>query len=763
MRPDRWANDESASAESSAPESVHESSTVPDNLPTLSPTSSVPEPLRAEDVDRLMHSAAAAAAAANDAAHVALPPEPPGHAREIANSRVCVYSHDEHLIEVVIAAAGAHHEVRAVGQWSTLVGAIADGSAEVVLLDADVAGNRLEKQIAALAAAPKPCVLSVAAPREVAQRLMGFVSDCTIHRLLIKPAPVGITRLLLDSAAVRYAKLRARTPAAPTAGKGARAKALATRWPPWLLATALASLLAGVVAVGMFVRGRVAQVPAAATADAIEPPSVVAGAAAATRDPPAAVPSAAEQADAGPGAQADAPAPAAAVADIDAPSAADEPAADTLPEPVPESEIGLALPGADPYAARLAEAEAAAAAGQIAEPIGASAVDIYAAILAEDSRHAEARRQLDLLVERLYGDVEWALLEGAVDDAAATATHIRRVQPSSGRLIFLENQIDQARQRVAATGGLSAAQAAELDGILATVRDRMAAEQLTTPSGDSALEHLGRAAALAPQAPVVVTVRAELAAAFAAAARAQLQSGDIDRAATLVQEARALGLDDNTSALLDLGIETARQRIIDRQHGELLASGIERLDAGQLVAPEDDSALYYLTALRAANPEFSGLAAVWNRFVAAVEADVAAAVMAGNPDAAQRLVDALVAASFDPQRVEAMRTNIESSRLQAEYLANAAPTGELELAATGTIEYPQGAQSRGVEGWVEFEYVVDAEGVPTNIRVVAADPEGWFEEAALASISQYRYVPFVRDGRVYERLARVRINFQLEE
>jgi protein TonB len=80
----------------------------------------------------------------------------------------------------------------------------------------------------------------------------------------------------------------------------------------------------------------------------------------------------------------------------------------------------------------------------------------------------------------------------------------------------------------------------------------------------------------------------------------------------------------------------------------------------------------------------------------------------------------------------------------------------------GAVSYPEDAQRRGIDGWAEAEFIVGADGVPRNARIVDAMPRGWFENAALTTIALYRYEPFERDGRVYERLARLRIRFNLQ-
>jgi protein TonB len=86
----------------------------------------------------------------------------------------------------------------------------------------------------------------------------------------------------------------------------------------------------------------------------------------------------------------------------------------------------------------------------------------------------------------------------------------------------------------------------------------------------------------------------------------------------------------------------------------------------------------------------------------------------------------------------------------------------MRLLSAGQVAYPEEAQRRDIEGWVETEFIVGVDGVPRGARVVDNRPAGWFDEAALAAVAGYRYEPFERDGRAYERLVRLTIRFALE-
>jgi TonB family protein len=69
---------------------------------------------------------------------------------------------------------------------------------------------------------------------------------------------------------------------------------------------------------------------------------------------------------------------------------------------------------------------------------------------------------------------------------------------------------------------------------------------------------------------------------------------------------------------------------------------------------------------------------------------------------------------------------------------------QLEPQIAGTPEYPAAARNRRVQGYVDVEFTVNAAGNVESPRVVAAQPTGVFDAAALASVARWRY-PAVPD------------------
>jgi TonB family protein len=79
-------------------------------------------------------------------------------------------------------------------------------------------------------------------------------------------------------------------------------------------------------------------------------------------------------------------------------------------------------------------------------------------------------------------------------------------------------------------------------------------------------------------------------------------------------------------------------------------------------------------------------------------------------------------------------------------------------------EYPVSPRIRGLEGWVQVDFNVNAVGEVTDAVVAASQPEGVFEEAALESIYHWRYAPKMEGSVAVERRAmKVIIRFNLDD
>lgn len=80
-------------------------------------------------------------------------------------------------------------------------------------------------------------------------------------------------------------------------------------------------------------------------------------------------------------------------------------------------------------------------------------------------------------------------------------------------------------------------------------------------------------------------------------------------------------------------------------------------------------------------------------------------------------------------------------------LAACTSSSSLQFLSGADMVYPPVAKAEGIEGYVVIRYDVTAHGTVIDPEVVEAVPEGVFEEAALASIVQWRFRPATEGGK----------------
>jgi protein TonB len=79
-------------------------------------------------------------------------------------------------------------------------------------------------------------------------------------------------------------------------------------------------------------------------------------------------------------------------------------------------------------------------------------------------------------------------------------------------------------------------------------------------------------------------------------------------------------------------------------------------------------------------------------------------------------------------------------------------------------QYPRSAAQRKIEGWVRVEFTISVTGAVRNPKVVAAEPPGVFERAAIRAIRKWKYKPKIEEGKAVERHnVRVQLTFALED
>jgi TonB family protein len=102
--------------------------------------------------------------------------------------------------------------------------------------------------------------------------------------------------------------------------------------------------------------------------------------------------------------------------------------------------------------------------------------------------------------------------------------------------------------------------------------------------------------------------------------------------------------------------------------------------------------------------------------------------------------------------------------LSAENAAQADPANRPEIIKKVNPVYPEEAVQKRIEGLVVIEASTDEQGDVVSAKVMPSkNPQPLLEEAALAAIRQWKYKPFLNDGKAVGVTFSVTMNFALHK
>lgn len=259
--------------------------------------------------------------------------------------------------------------------------------------------------------------------------------------------------------------------------------------------------------------------------------------------------------------------------------------------------------------------------------------------------------------------------------------------------------------------------------------------RFVAPAGDNALEWLVAARAAQPDHPGVVEALVDLHPIALAAAERALTAGDAGEARRIID-------------LLDrvqpgsLGTQRLRERID-------AASEVADTALARQVAPGPSST--------SAPAGVAGLAAP------PVAPPAAAAPAVASPPATPALAASPGEAPSGPAPAIAARGEPSGPRVEGGTppAAAAPPPEPPRVVLRVEPAYPQLARQRRIEGWVELEFLVTADGRPSEIRVVESSPNAIFDVAATRALQRWRFEPARRGDAAPAARSRTRISFRL--
>jgi protein TonB len=432
------------------------------------------------------------------------------------------------------------------------------------------------------------------------------------------------------------------------------------------------------------------------------------------------------------------------------------------------------------------------------DPVDGSALSLYrnALLLAPDN--GEAREGLQRLAEVLFSRVQSALDERKVDVALQALETARSINPEDGRLAGLDERIASLRAEFGPAQILAAINAQNFDRAtqliddaarskllnnakLAQLREelrrrhaefdiasfvklidtRLQQDKLIEPRNDSATYYLNQARAAGVSAAELQPQSQEIAKRLAQMLHAALDHGHFAEADRQLADLHNYGVPASTIASLQRDLNAARnqQAAAVPELPQYLELAQSRLAQGKVTDPDNDSALYYVNQLRAADPKNSGLPRISGLVQAQILEQARSALDASQPARAEALLQAAagLGASAALDALNARLAQLKSTTGGVPEVVEASLTRVKGL----QLDYPEEALRRNIEGWVEVSFVITTEGKVTKVKVLDSSPAGIFDSAASRALGRLRYKPMLVAGKPATVSTKLRIAFRL--
>ena len=431
------------------------------------------------------------------------------------------------------------------------------------------------------------------------------------------------------------------------------------------------------------------------------------------------------------------------------------------------------------------------------DPVTGSALSLYREVLVMKPDNGEARQGLQRLSEILIARVQSALDDRKFDVALQFLETARSIDANDNRLAALDEKIaslraelgpaqilaalnaqnfDRASQLIdeaARTKALPAAKLAQLRDEVHRRRDefevarllkladtRLQQDHVIEPHNDSALYYLDQAKQAGAAGPALQGQTQEVLKRLTQMAHSAIQQHNFSDADRIVAELHGVGATAAAISSLQRDLNQARnqQTVQKPEQPQYLELAQSRLAQGKLTDPDNDSALFYVTQLRAADPKNSGLAQISTGVQSQILDRARASLDAGDADKAQSLLQKASSLGASPD-VDAMNDTIRQRRAGGDVLQM--PEQSLTRVNKLDVQYPARALQSNIEGWVELSYTVGPNGSVSNVKVVNATPPRTFESAASKAVSRLRYQPVIQGGKAISVGTQVRIVFRV--
>jgi protein TonB len=282
--------------------------------------------------------------------------------------------------------------------------------------------------------------------------------------------------------------------------------------------------------------------------------------------------------------------------------------------------------------------------------------------------------------------------------------------------------------------------------LLARAAAALAANKLTEPPGDNALELYSGLQARNPADADARAGLTEVHERLLARAENALLEERLDEAAAAIETARNSGVESGRVAFLSARLAKSREQI------KAVQEKVQQRARARTEPKAEEIPVTLLPTL-AAQPEADEHS---------LEPPRDADADADSPAQLQKNAELLKSAiGFSSAEVSSAQHDLDADLAKQNFMTNLVPAGQLTLLKTVQPAYPIKAQNKKMEGWVDLEFTVSETGKVQDVTVRATSVPGVFEDAAVKAVNQWRYRPNLRDAKPVPVRTQIRLRFTL--
>jgi TonB family protein len=298
--------------------------------------------------------------------------------------------------------------------------------------------------------------------------------------------------------------------------------------------------------------------------------------------------------------------------------------------------------------------------------------------------------------------------------------------------------------------------------LLKRARAALVQGQLIEPAERNAHFYIESARALAPDDGGVREAAQELSVRLTTEAGKALAAGDADKADRWAAAAADAGAAPEDVATIRAEAQRLRRASQANSVAHLAQLFNERLSEGRLLEPSGDSAEFYLAKLSQTEPDHNATYLAHTAFDTRLLDEVRSALQAQDYTLARRWLAAARTAGADEAAIAELDTAVSSAQEQAQRAASFVSASSLTRTRYVPPDFPLEARQRGIDGWVDLQFLVNTDGSVGDVKVVGAQPVGVFEQVAIDAVRRWHYQPVVYGGHSVSQRARVRVRFAMQ-